>query len=144
MMMMMIMMMMMMMMMIAIPATTAHPHTMMAPARHHPRHRVVELEHAQLEQLHQRDRHDRLGHREDAVDRVVAQRGGALAVAQAQAGVIGEVPVSTNRHLAAGDLPRGDVAAVEMGGDPIESRGVEAGGTWLQFHEIPLCRPWWS
>ena len=32
----------------------------------------------------------------------------------------------------------------QVGGDPIESRGVEAGGTWLQFHEIPLCRPWWS
>ena len=43
--------------------------------------------------------------------------------------------IFADRHLATGDLAGLDVPTVEVSGDAIESRRIEAGGNGLQIHE---------
>jgi hypothetical protein len=84
---------------------------------------IVELEVPALVQGHQRDRGDRLGHGVDAKDRVVPHRRVALAIHAPERLEVGEVPAARDCDLAAGELARVDVTALEVFGDARETRG---------------------
>ncbi len=93
---------------------------MTPPRREEAGNRIVDLEHAALEQLHQRDRRDRLGHRVDPEDRVVADRDPTLSISEAERSLIREMATPPDRHLAPGNLAGVDVVALEMGADAVE------------------------
>ena len=93
-----------------------------------PVHWVVELEQRALVQAEQGHPGDRLGHRVDAPDRVVAHRHLALAVGVAQRRRVREPPGARHQHLAPGDLARLQVAGAEVVVDAGQAPGVEAGG----------------
>lgn len=118
-------------------AFARHPHAVIAPRGDDAGDGVVELEHPLLEQLHQRDGHDRLRHRVDAEDRVVAHRNTPLAIALAQAALVGEVAAPADGHLAAGDLARPDVVPLQVRLDALQPLCIEPGRCRLQLHDVP-------
>ena len=118
----------------------AQPDAVALPRRIEARHGVVELEAALFEQLHQGDARERLGHRVDAEDGVVADGHPAFAVAQAERRVVRHLAVTADGHLRAGDLAGLDVVAVEVGGDALETSCVEAGPGDVDVHVDHLAR----
>ncbi len=99
--------------------------------------RVVELEVALFIEHHQRDRGDRLGHRIDAEDGVVGHRLAALQVHRPEGLAVGDLSAPGDGDLGAHDLLRADVVALEVVGDALQARGVEAGPLRLGVHKNP-------
>jgi hypothetical protein len=91
-------------------------------------HGIGEVEVALLVQRHERHGGDRLRHRVDAPDGVLAHRRLALGVREAERAEVGDVPVAGDERLAAGDLARLDVPARQVRRDALEARLVESVG----------------
>ena len=116
-----------------------------APGGDHPVYRVVELEHAALVELHERDRSDRLAHRIDAEDRIVGHRQAALEVSRSERRVIREMAVARDGDLATGDLAGVDVVLHEVVGDAPEPRLVESRLLRVAFHDFSFAAAaWWK
>ena len=109
-------------------------HLQGAPFADVPVHRVGELERPPFVQLHQGERRDRLGHRVDAPDRVVADRRGALSVHETERPPVSQSAATGHRHLASRDLSSYDVTLLEVFGEALEASGVEAGTFRIDLH----------
>ena len=99
-------------------------------------HRVEQLEHAPLVELHQGDRCDGLRHGEDAEDGVVCHRDALLAVHESQRAVIGDVPTPRHRDLAPGDLAGVHIGGAEVVGDALEAAAVHSRCVRFDLHGV--------
>ena len=88
-----------------------------------PGHRIVESGQALLDQHHEGDRGDRLGHRVDAEEVVALQLALPFAVGEAQHGLIGQLAAPPDLDLGAGQLARVDVPLLEETLDAAEPFG---------------------
>ena len=88
------------------------PDPVVLPGRHIAADGIIQLEVALFVKAHQRDRSDRLGHRIDAIDGVVAGGLAALNIHQAERLGIGQMAMSRDADLTPGQLARRDIVAL--------------------------------
>jgi hypothetical protein len=111
-----------------------------APLRNPAMDRIVQLEMALLEEHHQGDRRDRLGHRVDPEDRVLAHRLAALEIHQPDRLAVLDPPSPMDEGQEAGNLAGLDVAFLQMGADPRELLRIESAALVVHVHR--LSAPW--
>ena len=115
-----------------------HPDLECAPLRDVAVHRIEQLEHAPLVELHECDGGDRLGHGVDAEDGVVGHRDRPLAVHEAERAVVRDVTAAHDRDLAACDLAGVHVGRAEVPGDALQPGLVHAGCLGFDLHRSVL------
>ena len=81
---------------------------------------LVERDAALLEQHHEGDRRDRLGHRIDAEDGVVPHRDLALDIGEALHGAVGDLAAAVDQKLGARKASGVDVALFQVRIDPVQ------------------------
>ncbi len=89
---------------------------------------LVERDAALLEQHHERDRGDRLGHRIDAEDRVVPDRHLAFKIGIALHGAMDHLAAAVNQKPGAGKAVGVDIAVLQMRFETVEGGLRHAGG----------------
>ena len=102
-------------------------------------HGVVQSNEALFDQLHEGDAGDRLGHRVDAVDCVLADRNRPLDVGHAQRAEVGDLAAAADDCEGPGDLAGVDVAGLEEAVNPPESLLGDAGDACVDDH---MCSPY--
>ena len=110
------------------------------PTRDDAMHRVVKLKEPSLVKLHQRDRCNRLCHRIDSEDGVIAHGLAALDVHLPKCRRVPKITVPSNSHLTACNLLRLNVIALEKFSDAIQSTRIKSCEFWGIFHG-PVLQP---
>jgi hypothetical protein len=99
-----------------------------APLRDIAMHRIVERDAAFLDQHHQRDAGERLGHGVDAEDRVFLQRAVALDVHAPERAAMGDLAVALDEGQRAGQFASVQVFLLEEPVDALQARSGQTGG----------------
>jgi hypothetical protein len=117
-------------------ARAAGKHAETAPSRDVAMHRVVERDLALLDEHHESDRCQRLGHRIDAEDRVGGERHCALDVGMADEAGVGGFAKARDADQRAGQLAGGDVFFLEKCFDPREAVDAETQFGGVGAHSV--------